>query len=166
MGIRVCPLDLCVFHHHFVVFVLPEFNIYYGLAFVCTVPGGMIMATTNQELGLKVITELIIGYILPGRPIATMMFKTWGYVPMALGLVFTCDFKLGHYMKIPPRSMFICQLVAIIVSGTVQLGVQAWMFSNIEDICSPNQKDGFICPSTTVFGTTSIIVSLSCGTYF
>lgn len=28
----------------------------------------------------SVITELIIGYALPGRPIAMMMFKTWGYI--------------------------------------------------------------------------------------
>jgi hypothetical protein len=33
------------------------------------------------------------------------------------------------------------------------------MFSNIEGLCSADQKDGFICPSTTVFGTASIIVS-------
>ncbi len=61
-------------------------------------------------------------------------------------------------MKVPPRSMFSCQVVATIIAGTVQLGVQAWLFSNIEDLCSPDQKDGFICPSTTVFGTASIIV--------
>ena len=41
-------------------------------------------------------------------------------------MVFTADFKLGHYMKIPPRVMFFSQISAIIVAGTVQLGVQAW----------------------------------------
>jgi hypothetical protein len=119
----------------------------------------VIQATTNQQVGLNVITELIIGYVLPGRPIAMMLFKTWGYISMARALQFTGDFKLGHYMKIPPRPMFWCQVVATIVAGTVQLGVQAWMFSNIKDICSPDQPDGFICPFTTVFGTASIIVS-------
>ena len=74
-------------------------------------------------------------------------------------LAFTSDFKLGHYMKVPPRPMFWGQVVATAVAGTVQLGVQAWMFTNILDICAPNQKDGFICPSTEVFGTASIIVS-------
>ena len=33
-----------------------------------------------------------------------MMFKTWGYITMAQALTFTSDFKLGHYMKIPPMS--------------------------------------------------------------
>ena len=55
--------------------------------------------------------------------------------------------------------MFFGQVVATAIAGTVQLGVQAWMFTNIQDICATDQKDGFICPSTQVFGTASIIVS-------
>ncbi|THH17151.1 hypothetical protein EW146_g3620 [Bondarzewia mesenterica] len=127
------------------------------IAFTYVIPVGMIQAITNQQIGLNVITELIIGYALPGRPVAMMMFKTWGYITMAQALTFTSDFKLGHYMKIAPRPMFWSQIVATIIAGTVQLGVQAWMFTNIQDMCSPEQKDGFICPSTEVFGTASII---------
>ena len=73
------------------------------IAFFYVIPIGMIQAITNQQVGLNVITELIIGYGLPGRPLAMMMFKTWGYITMAQALQFTSDFKLGHYMKIPPR---------------------------------------------------------------
>jgi OPT family small oligopeptide transporter len=127
------------------------------ISFLYVIPIGMIQAITNQQVGLNVITELIIGYALPGHPVAMMMFKTWGYITMAQALQFTSDFKLGHYMKIPPRPMFWSQVIATIIAGTVQLGVQAWMFTNIKDFCAPNQKDGFICPSTQVFGTASII---------
>ncbi|KAF8263625.1 OPT oligopeptide transporter [Lactarius quietus] len=127
------------------------------ISFVYTVPIGIIQAITNQQVGLNVITELIIGYALPGRPIAMMMFKTWGYITMVQALQFTSDFKLGHYMKIPHRPMFFCQVVATMLAGTVQLAVQAWLFSNVEDLCSSTQKDGFTCPNTTVFGTASII---------
>lgn len=127
------------------------------ISFVYVIPIGMIQAITNQQIGLNVITELIIGYALPGRPVAMMMFKTWGYITMTQALQFTSDFKLGHYMKLPPRTMFWCQVLATLIAGTVQLGVQAWMFSNIPDICSPTQKDHFVCPNTQVFGTASII---------
>lgn len=127
------------------------------IAFIYIIPIGIIQAITNQQVGLNVITELIVGYALPGRPIAMMMFKTWGYITMAQALTFTSDFKLGHYMKVPPRPMFWCQVVATALAGTVQLGVQSWVFSNIDDICSPHQRDGFSCPNTTVFGTASII---------
>ena len=135
-------------------------------AFIYTVPVGVIVATTNQTIGLNVAAEMIVGYALPGRPIAMMMFKTWGYHTMNQALNFTNDFKLGHYMKIPPRPMFWCQIVATVIASTVQLGVQAWMFSNIKDICSPDQPDSLTCPITTVFGTASIIVSHGSCQYF
>jgi OPT family oligopeptide transporter len=138
---------------------LPEF-IHCVLAFVYTLPFSMVAATTNQDLGLNVITELIIGYALPGRPIAMMLFKTCGFVTMEQAIMLIVNLKLAHYMKIAHRPMFFCQVVATIVAGTVQLGVQAWMFSNIEGLCDADQKDGFICPHTTVFGNASIIVSL------
>jgi OPT family oligopeptide transporter len=115
------------------------------------------MPSHQQVVPSSVMTELVIGYLLPGRPIAMMLFKTWGYISMAQALQFTSDFKLGHYMKIPPRSMFLSQIACTIIAGTVQLIVQSWMFSNIPDICSPNQRSGFICPKTEVFGTASII---------
>ncbi|KIM81497.1 hypothetical protein PILCRDRAFT_71915 [Piloderma croceum F 1598] len=127
------------------------------ISFVYVIPIGMIQAITNQQVGLNVITELIIGYALPGKPIAMMMFKTWGYITMAQALQFTSDFKLGHYMKLPPRTMFWGQVLAAVIAGTTQLGVQSWMFSNIKDMCSTTQPDGFICPNTEVFGTASII---------
>ena len=65
-----------------------------------------------QQPALNVITELIIGYILPGKPLANVAFKTYGYISMTQALMFLADFKLGHYMKIPPKSMFIVQVIA------------------------------------------------------
>jgi OPT oligopeptide transporter protein len=64
-------------------------------AYIYTVPIGLIEATTNQQVGLNVITELIIGYALPDRPIAMMLFKTWGYNTMSQAVEFTTNFKLG-----------------------------------------------------------------------
>ncbi|KAI0809297.1 OPT oligopeptide transporter protein-domain-containing protein [Irpex lacteus] len=127
------------------------------IAFIYTVPIGIIQAVTNQQIGLNVLTELIIGYLLPGRPLAMMLFKTWGYVSMAQALTFTSDMKLGHYMKIPPRTMFWCQVVATVIAGAVQLGVQTWMFEHIPDMCAQHQKDGFVCASTEVFYTATVI---------
>ncbi|KAF4610329.1 hypothetical protein D9613_010456 [Agrocybe pediades] len=130
------------------------------LALIYVIPIGMIQAVTNRQVGLNVITELIVGFMIPGKPNAMMIFKTYGYVTMAQAMQFTADFKLGHYMKIPPRPMFWCQIIATIVAGTVQLGVQSWMFSNIVDICDPHQKNNFTCASTQVFGTASVVWGL------
>lgn len=69
----------------------------------------------------------------------------------------TLPAELGHYMKVPPRLMFMAQVVATLVSCFVVVGVQAWMFGNIPELCSPEQPDKFICPGVNVFGTASLI---------
>lgn len=51
-----------------------------------------------------------MGLIYPERPIANVCFKVYGYMSMAQAVSFLSDFKLGHYMKIPPRSMFLVQV--------------------------------------------------------
>ena len=87
------------------------------------IPVGLIQAITNQQVELNVITELVIGYALPGRPIAMMLFKTLGYISMRQALEFTSNFKLGHYMKIPHRPMFWCQIVGTVVTRSSGLDV-------------------------------------------
>ncbi|KAK9156370.1 hypothetical protein Sjap_003850 [Stephania japonica] len=71
-----------------------------ALAFIFTLPIGIITATTNQEPGLNVITELIIGYLYPGKPLANVAFKTYGTISVTQAIMFLSDFKLGHYMKV------------------------------------------------------------------
>jgi OPT oligopeptide transporter protein len=139
---------------------------FFQLGFMITVPNGVIMAMSNNSIQLNVITELIIGYALPHHPIAMMMFKTWGYMAMNQVLTFTYFLKLGHYMKVPHHSMFFSLVIGIIVSSTVQLAVQVWMFNHIEDLCSSNQKDNFICPHANTFGSASIIVSSHSWSFF
>lgn len=51
-----------------------------------------------------------MGIIYPGRPIANVCFKTYGYISMSQAVSFLNDFKLGHYMKIPTRAMFVVQV--------------------------------------------------------
>jgi hypothetical protein len=47
-------------------------------------------------------------------------FKTYGYMSMAQAVSFLSDFKLGHYMKIPPRSMFLVQVLSSFLPSTDQ----------------------------------------------
>lgn len=65
-----------------------------------SLPIGIIQAITNSQIGLNVLTEFIFGYIQPGRPLAMMLFKTYGYITMSQALSFVGDLKFGHYMKV------------------------------------------------------------------
>lgn len=79
------------------------------LGFLFYLPIGIIQASTNIAIGLNVLTEFIVGYIQPGKPMAMMLFKSYGYMAIYQGLGFAQDMKLGVYMKIPPRLTFAAQ---------------------------------------------------------
>lgn len=128
-----------------------------GLALFFLVPIGMIQGITNLQIGLNVITEFIVGYMLPGRPIAMMLFKTYGYITMSQALYFLQDMKLGHYLKIPPRVTFACQCVACVWSCIVQVAVFNWALGTIPNICSDDQPNHYTCPNAGVFYTASVI---------
>ena len=96
----------------------------------------------------------------PGRPLAMMMFKTYGYITMAQALTFVQDLKLGHYMKVPPRTMFTAQVIATIWASFVQVSVLTWGLNNIEDVCTKHQKNNYTCPNGRVFFQASVIWGL------
>ncbi|RWR80794.1 oligopeptide transporter 7-like protein [Cinnamomum micranthum f. kanehirae] len=134
-----------------------------GLAFFFTLPIGIITATTNQSPGLNIITEYIMGYILPGYPVANMCFKVYGYISMTQALTFLQDFKLGHYMKIPPRTMFMAQVVGTLIAAVVYLGTAWWLMESIPNICEtallPSDSP-WTCPMDRVFYDASVIWGL------
>ncbi|GJV44495.1 oligopeptide transporter 4-like protein [Tanacetum coccineum] len=133
-----------------------------ALAFCFTLPISIITATTNQTPGLNIITEYAMGLIYPGKPIANVCFKTYGYMSMLQAISFLSDFKLGHYMKIPPRSMFLVQFLGTIIAGTVNLCVAWYLLSNIDDICHPGATSDspWTCPIDHVFFDASVIWGL------
>ncbi|KAK9667974.1 hypothetical protein RND81_13G025200 [Saponaria officinalis] len=139
---------------------------WWGLILACviassfTLPIGIILATTNQQIGLNVITELIIGYLYPGRPLANVSFKTYGYISMAQALLLIQDLKLGHYMKIAPKAMFMAQLAGTIVSSQVSFATSWWLLTSIENVCNPDslpEGSPWTCPGDNVFFNASII---------
>ncbi|KAK3375461.1 OPT family small oligopeptide transporter [Podospora didyma] len=130
------------------------------ISFSFALPIGIIQAVTNSQIGLNVLTEFIYGYIQPGRPLALMIFKTFGYITMSQSLNFVSDLKFGHYMKIPPRTMFMCQVVATTFSCFIQIMVLNYALKNIPDVCTPTQTDHFTCPGGRVFFSASVIWGL------
>ncbi|KAI9177431.1 hypothetical protein LWI28_015163 [Acer negundo] len=134
-----------------------------AMAFVFTLPISIITATTNQTPGLNIITEYVMGLIYPGRPIANVCFKVYGYMSMAQAVSFLNDFKLGHYMKIPPRSMFLVQFIGTILAGTINITVAWWLLTSIDNICQDNllpPDSPWTCPGDRVFFDASVIWGL------
>jgi OPT family oligopeptide transporter len=134
-----------------------------SLAFFFTLPIGIIKATTNQRPGLNIISEYIFGYISPGRPVANVCFKIYSDVTMSQALTFLQDFKLGHYMKIPPRIMFLTQMAGTIVAAVVYLFTAWWLIESIPDICNTNllpSGSPWVCPMDQVIYDASVVWGL------
>ncbi|GAA6030608.1 hypothetical protein NBRC10512_007749 [Rhodotorula toruloides] len=90
-----------------------------SLALVCLVPIGIISAITNTTIGLNVLTEFVAGFIWPGKPIANICFKVYGYMCLLQSLDLTSDMKLGLYMHVPPRDLFVCQCYGTAVGSVI-----------------------------------------------
>ena len=138
---------------------LPVWAFFLSLVFtvVFVLPFGILQAVTNQAFGPDVLAELLFGYMLPGRPLALMIFKTAAGGVGSQTILYNSDQKFGHYMKIPPRVLFAAQLIASFLAVISSIVAQKWAMNNIPDICSPHQKDFFTCPQNNQFDTGSVI---------
>ena len=87
-----------------------------GIALVLIVPIGMVTAITNHEMYLNVLSELVGGFVVPGKALAMNMFKAYGALTLAQTISFIFTLKMGHYAKIPPRAMFRAQIIPTFVS--------------------------------------------------
>jgi len=121
------------------------------------IPSGMVYAVTNTEVTMNVLAELIGGYLLPGKPIAVMLFKSYGFVSTAQAIGYAGDLKIGHYAHIGPRHLFFAQVVASFVACFVGVGVLSWQIANLSDFCEPNQVNRFTCPGYRTYYTASVI---------
>ncbi|KAJ9116430.1 hypothetical protein QFC22_004872 [Naganishia vaughanmartiniae] len=84
---------------------------------------GCITAISNTTPGLNVLTEWIAGILLPGKPIANVTFKCMGYMSMSQAINLLSDQKLGHYMHVNPKHMFLSQTLGSIIGCFVNYAV-------------------------------------------
>ncbi|KAF8729166.1 hypothetical protein HU200_017749 [Digitaria exilis] len=141
---------------------IPAWWFYSLMALSVTVSLLLCTVLKRETPGLNVITEYAMGLIMPGYPIANVCFKVYGYMSMSQAVAFLSDFKLGHYMKIPPKSMFLVQFIGTIMAGTVNIGTAWWLLGSIKDICSDSlpPDSPWTCPGDRVFFDASVIWGL------
>ncbi|KAF8606444.1 OPT superfamily oligopeptide transporter [Ceratobasidium sp. AG-I] len=148
------------------VHVYPTGMPWWGMPFsfllpvIYVVPVAYVYAMTGQGVGINLISEIIPGTLIPGRPLPNMLFKTYAIQSMAEAITFVQDLKLGHYIKVAPRATFMVQIVSTFTSAFVQIGVKEWMFANVPDLCSPDQPQKLTCPHNTVYFTASAVWGL------
>ncbi|KAI9326449.1 OPT oligopeptide transporter protein-domain-containing protein [Zopfochytrium polystomum] len=71
-----------------------------------------VVAISGQQIGLNVMSEF-----LTGSSSSAVAFKTLSYMSMSQGLLLVADLKLGHYLKMRPRTMFVVQLTSTLIAN-------------------------------------------------
>ncbi|KAG0004135.1 hypothetical protein BGZ79_010172 [Entomortierella chlamydospora] len=117
---------------------------------------GTIQAVTNQQPGLNIATEHVIGYMLPGHAIANITSKIYGYIVYMQVLTFTSDLKLGYCMKMSLRVMFMAQLISTLISGVINLSTAVWLVNIRPKNCTKDDYS-FTRRNTNTFYSPSII---------
>jgi OPT family oligopeptide transporter len=113
-------------------FVLPIWAVFLSLAIsiIFVLPIGMITAITGLEITLNVLSEFVIGLIIPGQTVPVMTFKSLTCNSSHMALRLLSDLKIGHYLKINPIHMvfvqFLGSFLACIVQTFVTIGIEDW----------------------------------------
>lgn len=128
-----------------------------GFNFVFLIPTTILQATTGYSFGLNLLIEMVMGYALPGNPIAIMILKAFGYNIDGQADNYVSNLKIAHYCKIPPMALFRGQCVIVLIQIFVNLGVLNWQISNIKDFCTPHQNAKFTCPDAVTYYNASVV---------
>ena len=137
----------------------PVWGIFFtiGINFIFLIPLVSIYSVTGYSFGLNVLVELIVGYAIPGNGLALNFLKALGYNIDGQAENYITDQKMGHYVKLPPRAMFRCQMLSVFVLSFITLAVINFEITSIKDYCLPSNRQKFTCPDAKVFYNASIL---------
>ncbi|ORX37672.1 OPT oligopeptide transporter [Kockovaella imperatae] len=88
---------------------------------------------TNQ------LMKMLAGIIIPGRPLGNLYFTAWSHSVIAQSLNLAGDMKLGVYLKIPQRTMFLTQIWGTVFGAFINYAVMISIVnSRRELLLNPN----------------------------
>ncbi|CAF1019945.1 unnamed protein product [Didymodactylos carnosus] len=111
------------------------------IAFIYILPAGIVVANTNQFIDTNILIDFIGGILLLGNPIGFATFKAYDFMTHYQTLNLLLYLKLSHYMKIPPRAMFLTIIIGTIFCSVCSYSIANYLFTTIPNICTNvNQK--------------------------
>ncbi|KXS10541.1 peptide transporter [Gonapodya prolifera JEL478] len=87
------------------------------------------------------LSKMIAGLLLPGRPVGNMYFAAWSHNVIANTVNLCNDLKLGEYLKIPPRSMFLTQVYGTVLGGFINYVVMISIVNSNRDLLVNSDGD-------------------------
>ncbi|KAL3425511.1 OPT family small oligopeptide transporter [Phlyctema vagabunda] len=90
-----------------------------ALSALFTLPSGLLFGFTNVYVGMEYLSELLAGFLFPGKPIAVLTSMVYGRQVLAQCLNMISDIKFGFYMKIPEHELFYAQVYGTLLGPFV-----------------------------------------------
>jgi hypothetical protein len=77
---------------------------------------------------------MLAGLMVPERPVGNMYFAAWSHNVISNTVNLSNDLKMGEYLKIPPRVMFLTQCWGTIFGGFISYVVMVSIVTRNADV--------------------------------
>ncbi|KAF8814692.1 OPT superfamily oligopeptide transporter [Phlegmacium glaucopus] len=94
----------------------------------------LLFARFGSGVGTVQLMKMVAGAINPGRPVANLYFSMWSHDVVLTSVALAGDLKIGQYLKIPPRIMFLTQIWGTILGAIVNYVVMISVVDAQRDI--------------------------------
>lgn len=91
---------------------------------------GVLYAILGNGISTNQLTKMIGGIVSPGRPLANLYFYAWSHSTIAQVINLSNDLKMGQYLKIPPRAMFVSQIVGTVFGAFLNYAIASTIISS------------------------------------
>lgn len=117
-------------------------------------PLSLIESKANFTVSLAPFFEIVSAFWFKGQPIALMYFYTMGFGTMQHAMHAAMGAKVGHYMKVPPKTVMTLLLFGSIWGAMVSPAVTGYILEHFDDVCTVNAKNHMLCrKAKTQFNT-------------
>jgi hypothetical protein len=72
--------------------------------------------------------------MVPERPVGNMYFAAWSHNVIANAVNLSTDLKMGEYLKIPPRVMFLTQVYGTVLGGFINYAVMTSIVNSNREV--------------------------------
>ncbi|THH32472.1 hypothetical protein EUX98_g1722 [Antrodiella citrinella] len=79
----------------------------------------LLFARMGNGIATNQLMKMVAAACNPGRPVANLYFSMWSHDAIATSINLAGDLKMGQYLKIPPRAMFVTQIWGVLVGAVV-----------------------------------------------
>ncbi|KAK9452722.1 OPT oligopeptide transporter protein-domain-containing protein [Dipodascopsis uninucleata] len=124
------------------------------------IPSMVMYASTGYLMTVYLLGTLLGGYWVPGSGIACIYTRMFGYSIDEQAESYVGDQKLGHYAKIPPRSVYRAQFAATVVQVFASAGGWQMLQDGVAGLCTYDQVSRFTCPFSHTLFSESVMIGL------